>query len=36
MNFSQVYINFGPALQVCGWVEGGEGWVKREVAKTPR
>ena len=25
--FSQVYINFGQALQEGGWAGGGEGWV---------
>ena len=37
MIFSQVCINFSPALQGGRWVGGGEGWgVGREVAKASR
>ena len=38
MIFSQVFINFGPALQGGEWTGGGEGQVGvgRKVAKAPR
>ena len=36
MIFSQVCINFGPELQGGGWAGGGEGRVRREVAKAAR